>query len=78
MRQTEEIVGRSAKKRRARRSRQLTPEVADLEVRLSRLLGTQVRIFARKNSQEGRILIHYFTLDDLDRILRQVGLPQGI
>lgn len=78
VRQTEEIVGRSAKKRRARRTRQLTPEVADLEVRLSRLLGTQVRLFVRKNSQEGRILIHYFTLDDLDRVLKQIGLPQAI
>jgi ParB family chromosome partitioning protein len=77
VRQVEELVSRSAKKRRARRARLLTPEVADLEGRLTRLLGTQVRIFSSKNSTQGRIVIHYFSLDDLDRILQQVNLPPG-
>lgn len=75
VRQVEEFVSRSGRKRRARAARLLTPEVADLEARLSRLLGTEVRIFSSKRSGRGRIIIHYFSLDDLDRILQQVNLP---
>lgn len=77
VRQVEEMVARSARKRRAKSSRRLTPEVADLETRLSRLLGVPVRVFASKNSQQGRIVIHYFSLDELDRILAQVQLPSA-
>jgi ParB family chromosome partitioning protein len=77
VRQVEELVARSARKRRARAARRLTPEIADLETRLSRLLGTPVRIFASKNGHQGRIVVHYFSLDELDRILAQVNLTPG-
>ena len=72
------MVARSARKRRAHQARRLTPEVADLENRLARFFGTEVRVFARKNSPQGRIVIHYFSLDDLDRILKQVDLPPTV
>lgn len=75
VRQVEELVARSARKRRARSARHLTPEVADLETRLSRHLGTPVRVFTTKKGRQGRIVIHYFSLDELDRILAQVNLP---
>lgn len=75
VRQVEDLVARSAHKRRARSARRLTPEIADLETRLSRLMGTPVRIFTTKKGQQGRIIIHYFSLDELDRILAQVNLP---
>ena len=61
VRQVEELVGRSVRKRRARAARRLTPEVADLEARLSRLLGVPVRVFASKDGRQGRIVIHYFS-----------------
>jgi len=77
VRQVEELVARSVRKRRARAARRLTPEVADLEARLSRLLGVPVRVFASKDGRQGRIVIHYFSLDELDRILAQVKLPPG-
>ena len=77
VRQVEELVAKSGRKRRARTARLLTPEVADLENRLSRLFGTQVRIFSSKNSSQGRIVIQYFSLDDLDRILAQINLSPG-
>jgi len=77
VRQVEEIVGRTGRKRRARAARLLTPEVADLETRLARLFGTQVKVMASRRSPEGRIIIHYFSLDDLDRILSQMNLPRG-
>ena len=77
VRQVEELVARSAKKRRARAARRLTPEVADLETRLSHLFGSPVKILSSKNGKQGRIIIHYFSLDELDRILTQVNLPPG-
>lgn len=77
VRQVEELVSRTAKKRRARAARRLTPEVADLETRLSHLFGVPVRVFASKNGKQGRIVIHYFSLDELDRILAQANLPPG-
>ena len=75
VRQVEELVARSAKKRRARAARRLTPEVADLETRLSRLFGVPVRVLSSKNGKQGRIVVYYFSLDELDRILSQTGLP---
>ncbi len=75
VRQVEDIVARSVRKRRARAARLLTPEVADLENRLAQLLGTKVRVITSKKGTQGRIIIHYFSLDELDRILSQVHLP---
>lgn len=75
VRQVEQIVNRSvAHKRRAKRARYLGPEIVDLENRLSRHLGTQVKIFARKNQKQGRIELRYFSLDDLERLLDKIGL----
>jgi len=75
VRQVEEIVAHSGRKRRARAARLLTPEVADLETRLSRLFGTPVRVVTSKKGTQGRIILHYFSLDELDRILAQMNLP---
>ena len=76
VRQVEAIVNRSAAhKRRAKNARHLKPEIVDLENRLSQHLGTQVRIYPRKNQKEGRLEMHYYSLDDLDRLLQKVGLP---
>ncbi len=75
VRQVEAIVNRSvAHKRGAKKARHLKPEIVDLERRLEQHLGTQVRIYPRKNQTEGRIEVHYFNLDDLDRVLQKVGL----
>lgn len=75
VRQIEAIVNRSnAHKRRAKQARHLKPEIVDLERKLQEVLGTQVKIYPRKNQQEGRLEIHYFSLDDLDRILGKLGI----
>jgi len=77
VRQVEALVNRSqARKRNARQARHLTPEVLDLENRLSRHLGSQVKLFPRKNKNQGRIEIQYFSLDDLDRVLEALKLPR--
>lgn len=78
VRQVEAIVNRSnAHKRKAKTARHLKPEIVDLETRLSRHFGTEVKIYPKKNQKEGRIEIKYFSLDDLDRVLEQAGLPRG-
>ena len=77
VRQVEAIVGRSvAHRRNAKSARHLTPEVIDLESRLTQWFGTQVKIYPRKNKNQGRVEIQYFSLDDLDRILEKAGLPK--
>jgi len=78
VRQVEAIVNRSnAHKRKAKTARHLSAEIVDLETRLTHLLGTQAKIYPRKNQKEGRIEIQYFSLDDLDRVLQKIGLPRG-
>ena len=75
VRQVEAIVNRSnAQKRKAKNARHLKPEIIDLENKLAQHLGTQVKIFPKKNQKEGRLEIRYFSLDDLDRILQVVGV----
>ena len=77
VRQVEEMVNRSlARKRRAKQARHTTPEILDLESKLEQRLGTQVRIYARKNSQ-GRVEIQYYSLNDLDRLLNLLGLSKS-
>lgn len=76
VRQVEAIVNRSnAHKRKAKTARHLKPEIIDLENRLSRHFGTEVKIYPKKNQKEGRIEIRYFSLDDLDRVLEKTALP---
>ncbi len=78
VRQVEAIVGRSVAHRRgAKTARNLTPEIVDLEGQLTRWFGTQVKIYPRKNKNQGRLEIHYFSLDDLDRVLEKAGLPKN-
>ena len=79
VREVEAIVNRSnAHKRKAKSARHLSAEIVDLETRLTHFLGTQAKIYPRKNQkEEGRVEIQYFSLDDLDRVLQKIGLPRG-
>jgi ParB family chromosome partitioning protein len=45
-----------------------SPEAAELESSLEKTLGTKVEILAGPGPQNGKIIIHYFSLDDLDRV----------
>jgi ParB family chromosome partitioning protein len=49
------------------KTREKLPEVEDLENRLTRSLGTKVRI--QHKDKKGRIEIEYYSLDELDRLL---------
>lgn len=76
VRQIEELVGRAAtRKRRAKQARGLDTNLIALETKLEQKLGTQVRIYPKRNNQ-GRIEIRYYSLDDLDRILNLLGVSQ--
>ncbi|MDX9715344.1 MAG: ParB/RepB/Spo0J family partition protein [Dissulfurispiraceae bacterium] len=50
-----------------KKKKEKSPEVADLEDRLIKSLGTKVKIHHKKKS--GRIEIEYYSLDELDRLL---------
>jgi ParB family chromosome partitioning protein len=76
VRQVEELVGKiSARKRRARQARALSPELIALETKLEQKLGSQVKVYPNRNNQ-GRLEIRYYSLDDLDRILNLIGVNQ--
>ncbi len=45
-----------------------TPEVMELEAVLEKTLGTKVEVCPGPGPQNGKIVIHYFSLDDLDRV----------
>lgn len=47
-----------------------TPEVLDIENRLEKNLGVKVEIVPGAAPENGKITIHYYSLDDFDRITR--------
>ncbi len=68
VRQTEVLVTNlMAEKRPApKQRRQLPPELAELQSRFESALGTRVSI--EKGAQGGRVVIHYYSDDDLDAL----------
>lgn len=57
---------------RRRRARRIDPQLKGLEDELRRVLGTKVNLFSR--TKGGRIVIEYFTAEDLTRILQALGV----
>lgn len=45
-------------------------DIRNLESALQQLLGTKVEIKTRKDPTKGSITVHFYTLDDFDRILK--------
>ncbi|MBI4342542.1 MAG: ParB/RepB/Spo0J family partition protein [Candidatus Omnitrophica bacterium] len=71
VRQTEAIAGALVPGKR-RRARRVDPQLRPLEDELRRALSTKVSLFARKKG--GRIVIEYFSQEDLTRILHAFGV----
>ena len=71
VRQLEVLAGTASPARR-RRSARLDPQLKSLEDELRRALGTKVSVTAR--TKGGRIVIEYFSADDLTRILHVLGV----
>lgn len=81
VRAVEELVGTRLaqggaprKGRRTSRTRDISPAIQHLENRLQQHFATRVEI--HPGAEKGRIVIEYFGNDDLERLLRQFGLPQ--
>lgn len=49
-------------------------QVRNLEQAFTRALGTKVEINEAARKGRGRIVIHYFSLDDFDRIMERMGM----
>ena len=78
VRSTERMVARLLDKSGSRRRKTTTPRasnaaIADLENRLQQHLATHVTI--HHGEKRGRIEIEYYGDDDLDRVVRALGLP---
>lgn len=72
VRQLEELAGQWQPSLRKRR-RAADPQTSALENELRQALGTKVRLMLRRKG--GRIVIEYFSSEDLTRILRALGVP---
>ena len=72
VRQTETLAGAWNPAKRTRQ-RAADPQLTAWEDALRRVLGTKVRLSARKKG--GRIAIDYFSSEDLTRILHVLGVP---
>ncbi|MCP4682240.1 MAG: chromosome partitioning protein ParB, partial [Desulfobacterales bacterium] len=62
---------RSAPKRAADKGHELDYYMQSLADRLKRSLGTRVDI--KKHGKEGRIVVHFYSDDELDRLLDLLG-----
>ena len=72
VRQTEALARSLAPAKRRKAQRSADPQTVGLEDALRRALGTKVRLLPRNTG--GRILIDYFSSEDLTRILGLFGL----
>ncbi|HLF18908.1 MAG TPA: ParB/RepB/Spo0J family partition protein [Candidatus Omnitrophota bacterium] len=64
------IQSNDGKARRVKSKEKRDFEIVALEEQLQKALGTKVRIKA--NKKRGKIIIEYYSLDDLDRIIRKI------
>ncbi len=78
VRQTEALVKRLLRGRRAGRpeaSSAVRAELAALEERLRESLGTRVAL--RHGRKGGRIVIHYYSEEELEHLLQRLGVAEG-
>ena len=71
VRETERLAAKRGS-RRSRSTRPGDPQLDVLEGELRRVLGTKVRLMARKKG--GRMIVDYFSTEDLTRILQVLGV----
>lgn len=50
------------------------PQIRSLEQTFAEALGTKVEINESRRKGSGKIVIHYFNLDDFDRVLERLGV----
>jgi len=64
----------SASTQTAARAEDKRPQIAALEQAFVRTLGTKVDIHESRRKGSGKIVIHYHSLDDFDRITERLGV----
>ncbi|MDD4955712.1 MAG: ParB/RepB/Spo0J family partition protein [Candidatus Omnitrophica bacterium] len=65
VREIEKRVQRSTRKKKP-----ADPFVAEVEDRLQKALGTKVSVFNKRNNR-GKIIVEYYSLEDLERIIKR-------
>ncbi len=74
VRQVERLASAAAPRRKPRGRRPAKgPEVRDLEARLREALGTKVTVEPGAKPHTGRIVVEFYSREDLDRILDRLG-----
>jgi len=73
VRQVERLAAPAAGRVRKPRKSAKSPEVRDLERRLREALGTKVSVEPGPKGDTGRIVIEFYSQDDLDRILSRLA-----
>jgi len=74
VRQVERLASAGAPRRKPRTAgRTKSPEVRDLEARLREALGTKVSVEPGTKPGTGRIVVEFYSREDLDRILDRLG-----
>ena len=68
VRQAEQITGGSRPRTKSARKREVNAELKAIEDKLQHALGTKVRI--HHGTKRGKIEIEYYSLDDLDRVIK--------
>jgi len=77
VRRLEKAISQDKKPREsAARERPIRPAVRDMEQRLSDVLGTRVIVREGRRRHTGRLVIEYYSLDDFERILGQIGITE--
>jgi ParB family chromosome partitioning protein len=68
-----ELLAQDAAPLKKRRARRVDPQLKPIEDELRRTLGTKVTLSPRRKG--GRIIVEYFSQEDLARILQAFGVP---
>ena len=73
VRQTEELVRRTKAGRQTRKTvKELPQALEDLQDRLARHLGTRVKVKPRSRGEGGKIVLEYYTRQELDRLIERI------
>jgi ParB family transcriptional regulator, chromosome partitioning protein len=71
VRETEKLVKKVLEKKPVRKTKAPMEELIEIEDRLQSAFGTKVKIIS-SNNKKGKIMIEYYSNDELDRILEMV------
>jgi len=73
VRQTEDLVRRTKAGKATRKTvKELPSALEDLQDRLARHLGTRVKVKPRARGEGGKIVLEYYTRQELDRLIERI------